>query len=376
MAVLQRPSVVSVDEVILHIVDPPGGNRRSEKEARKLRLSQTPLPPSSDQRVFSYFRGHIENALKDDNLRAARFVASAAEQVADEAAPSLRQTIDGLIDAPQSLVAASGILAKKLYDVMEPRGQISAGDLAVCLCQGRGGDGDWSRFVALLKIDSTVGFPQVERHEGGKTYVTVDVASEAVEVLPTTRQKLQKTALVRPRASGAVGYDMLLLDRQNRDQPGHVARFFVDDFLGAEVMPVGEIPQTQAVYREVVKERNASRAEMNRAQMQRHEERLAKLLKKKETSIDEVADVFTGASKRRLEAALRAELPAARVDLDTRYAERISRERKFHGEGNLTVKALARFWPKILHSERFVSNAAGGGYWEIVLHTETWEEVP
>lgn len=376
MSGLERPRVVAVDQVILHIVDPPGSNRRDEDEARDLQLSETPLPPSTDPRVFTYFQNHVANALADDDLRAASFAPLPADEAEAAAARSVRDALGGLLRDGGSLVEGSSALARRLHAVMAPRGRISTGDLAVCLCRGAGGDGDWSRFVAVLKIDPTEGFPQTVREVDGRRYVAVELGDEAVEVLPTTRQRLQKAALVRQPDASRGDYDMLLLDRQTGGLPGHVARFFAVDFLRARVLPVGAVTQTRIVYEEVIKERNASRASMSREQWKRHEARFKKLMAQDEVTVEDAAKVFTGAARKRLEVALRARLGAGSARVAKDYGVQLTRKRKFKGQGDLKVEASASAWGELLVRETYVENDAGPDYWEIVLHTETWDEVP
>jgi len=374
---LKRPEVTGVDAVILHIVDPPGTNRRSAEEARGLELSQQPIPSDGDgaPAVFQYFQRHVKQALADKALRAARFSdLSGEEKKTREPAQAVREAIDELLVNDESLVAGSATLAHRLHDVMAPRGRISTGDLAVCLCRGRGGDGDWSRFVALLKIDPTEGFPQVVRGPAGKRYLTVELGGEAVEVLPTTRQRLQKAAFLRRTDDG--GHDLLLLDLQTADLAGHVARFFAVDFLAAEVVPVGEIPQTQLVYRAILTARNTARPQIGRNEMQRHEDKVKKLLGEPEVDLDEVASVFTGRPRKDLKKVLEDSFEDVRLQLDPKFAKRMTRRRKFRGDDGLSVEASSDAWPGILQEETFVRNAAGPDYWRIVLHTETWEEVP
>ncbi|HMB55176.1 MAG TPA: nucleoid-associated protein, partial [Thermoanaerobaculia bacterium] len=230
------PEVLSVEEVILHVIDPPAkkatANRRLAGEARGLRLSERALPHApGGPSVHDYFKGHIEKALAHTALRAAVFLSDDGAEVAKRAA--VQQTLAALCADPSRLVGDSERLARRLHELVAGRDVISAGDLAVCVCRGRSGAGDWGRFVALLKIDSTIGFPQVESQKGGKTFYTVDLKGEAVEILPTTRQPVQKAAFVRPR--GKSDHDLLLLDRQTSGLGETVAKFFAFDFLGAGV---------------------------------------------------------------------------------------------------------------------------------------------
>lgn len=375
MPELSIPTVEEVEAVILHIVDPPGRNRRPPGEARGLQLSELPLPAAAGRPVFRYFETHIEQALADRNVRAARFVVPSPDD-GGAAEPNLLHALEELVGTPGAMVDGSGLLARRLYAVMDRRKgeQISSGDLAVCRCRGRGGDGDWSRFVAVMKIDPTEGFPQVVRKtEGGRSYVTVDVAEE-VEILPTTRQELQKVAFFRPRDRQRAGYDMLLLDRQSRYTPRAVARFFATDFLGVEPIPHGKAAQTLIFVQELTKARNEARGGMSRTALHSHEKKVAKVVADGELDADNLPELLPAKQQQALKAALTAKLPAALVKLDSGYAKDLLATRRFRGDGGLRVVVPNEVLDDVLVEQTYVEKGPGAPYWKIVLHTKTWKE--
>lgn len=369
MAKLDRPAVDAVEAVILHIVDPPGANRKPAGEARGLVLSERELPAATEAATFAYFLDHVRNALADDEVRAARFRPPTA--ATPNPVPGL---VSALLDGSRDLVDVSSDLARRLHGIMADLQRVSAGDLVVCVCRGRGGRSGWSRFAAVLKIDPAEGYPRVTREAGRKSYITAKL-DEKVAVLPTTRQELQKAAFIRlPAGRGPGGYDLLLLDRQVHGA-GQVSRFFAEEFLGAETVVLGEVPETDAVVDIVREIRNQARPGLEAGKLARHEERAEKLLGQERVTVDDVKDLFAGDYKRRAEAAWRERLPVEEVTLDRKRVEKLTRTKKFKGEGDLRVEASPHVWKQVLRQAIRVTDDPAGPYWRIVLHTREWVEV-
>ncbi len=117
---MRQLTVVRIDEVILHILD-PGKNRRG------LVYSEIPLPKESDSRIFKYFQDQIEHVLNHEETRAARFKSIQEEKTSGICRALLRA--DDL-----DLVTGSKSLAKNLYQIMvasdpgkKRPGKVSAG---------------------------------------------------------------------------------------------------------------------------------------------------------------------------------------------------------------------------------------------------------
>src|SRR5262249_48912354 len=121
-------------------------------------------------------------------------------------------------------IDASQRLAQQLFLVMDKR--ITPGSLAVCLYDATNYPG--LHFLALLKIDPSETFVQrIGQDSAGKRIVSLDLRDD---VMPTTREKLHKAALLKPK-DAQESYDLLLLDRQ----VAPAADFFARRFLGVEL---------------------------------------------------------------------------------------------------------------------------------------------
>ncbi len=221
---------IHVDEVILHILP---------RDKPNPQLSQLPIPPDSDERIFNYFKAHIENSLRDPQARTARFT-----DFQNPRAVVCRGLQDGSIE----LVEGSQRLAKDLHAILRRDERLATGDLALCRFRGKEGDEE-KRYLALMKLDPATAFRQKRRRgPQGEPYITFEIEKE---IMPTERERLQKCAFVRNLDPRPEDYDMLLLDLQIRTPDGPVvAKFFKKNFLQAE-LALNDEEATKLIYRKL-----------------------------------------------------------------------------------------------------------------------------
>jgi hypothetical protein len=132
-----------------------------------------------------------------------------------------------LLLGPTEFVAASQVLALRLYDQMRARPrQIAPGDFVALVYEQ-----DGRRHVALLKLDPDVRLARTFSRAGGRLRVSISAADN---LLPSA-DALQKCALLREGVAGA--FEVTLLDTQAGPRSGGVAAFFYRGFLGVVLAP-------------------------------------------------------------------------------------------------------------------------------------------
>ena len=113
---------LQLEEVILHILDPPNRVLKAgvpkPPEPRGLVRSERPLPRDTDERIWNYFKNHIETSLRNLNIRAARF---------NQLEAGSAGICKGLLAADIDLVEGSQRLAESLYAIMLANRSISRG---------------------------------------------------------------------------------------------------------------------------------------------------------------------------------------------------------------------------------------------------------
>ena len=185
---------ITVNRAIVHIVDHRTGSEPV--------LSEAEIPLDAHQKLQEYFRDQITNVLHDPPTCAAKFTPGSAHGTSTYCYQILASPTDGacFIDSSQRL-------AQQLFLVMDKR--ITPGSLAVCIYDATNYPG--LHFLALLKIDPSETFVQrIGQDSAGKRIVSFDLRDD---VIPTTREKLHKAALLKPK-DVQESYDLLLLDRQ------------------------------------------------------------------------------------------------------------------------------------------------------------------
>jgi phosphopantetheine adenylyltransferase len=188
---MREATNIHLDQLIVHILDPGRPNG--------FVLSERTIPLERNQRLVDYFVAHIQNSLKDPTAKAACFIA-----MNDKAVSGIcKALLDGHLD----LVKGSRKLAQQLYAIITSDKRIKACDLAVCFYQAEN-QHSVSRYLALLKIDPSEVFRhKTEYDPQGNQYVNFEIETE---VMPTTRERLQKCAFVQQLEPRSPDYDMML----------------------------------------------------------------------------------------------------------------------------------------------------------------------
>jgi hypothetical protein len=219
-----EPAGATVEEAKQQGPTVPAGRIRIERLILHGLDNRLPAPRLVDEPVLltdeiaQFFALHISAAAARADWQG-RFIDMGGE---------VPQWCAALLNGHDDFIAASHLLARRLFNHMRPR-TIAPGDLAVMVYTA----GDESlRHVALLKIDPDQRLARTFTSRGGKTRVSIEVAGN---LLPDTAH-LQKCALLRARQAGGP-FDVTILDTQASPKADGVAAFFYRGFLTAELVP-------------------------------------------------------------------------------------------------------------------------------------------
>jgi hypothetical protein len=344
---------IRIAEVILHILDSrPGG--------RGLVLSERSLPQQTDPRIFDYFRLHVENSLGDPQIQVARF--------RDPAAPVASSCRD-LLAGKTGLVKLSQALAQRLFAIVSVNRSISRGDLAVCLYEEETGGG---QHVALLKVDPVEAFRhQTLKDNQGRFYVSLELETE---LMPTTREELQKCAFVPPPALRPEEADLRLLDRQ-RTADRDVAAFWVGDFLDAELVADAR-RSTLDLVKAVVAIENSLRPQdlWPRVEPALQTVFAGDTVRLTSQWVAGLALPAEAAAQVTKELEARQMLGRAFV-LDRKALTQATQKVRFQGDFGLKVEVQEDHQDSVIRQVKRVSPKGGPPYYEIVLRSSKWERI-
>ncbi|HZS90170.1 MAG TPA: nucleoid-associated protein [Chloroflexota bacterium] len=346
---------IEVERAIVHIVDP----------RQRPVLSERALPLEANARLATYFADHIGASLRDSIARAARFV---------DLDTGIAATLCAGVFADRTcFVEVSRKLAIHLHDIVNGDGRIAAGDLAVCIYRARDGSGV-ADYLALLKIDpSEVLLHKTVHDDQGNLYVDFDFQAN---VLPTARERLQKCAFVRPLRPRPP-YDMMVLDRQSG--PGKadpVARFFMDAFLGAG-LALDAQQRTDLLYRGLVSAQNRLRVRLSPGQNETLRGAIEQAIASQSINVDRWLEALPlpRADKEEIDRIVSRDLPDREFEIDAAYTQRLVARRRFRGDYDLRVTVQADHAGRVIRSVTRKDEAGRPPYYEVVIHTETWDEI-
>ena len=349
---------IQVDELIVHMIDPwrPNG----------FVLSERTLPLAVNPRLAEYFAAHIQNSLKDPEAKAAQFQRIAPQETAGICQAMLAGEVE-LLDGSQEL-------AQRLYDIISEDRRISSGALAVGFYRAENKP-DVPRYLALLKIDPSEAFRHRTVHDPqGFRYINFEIQTD---VMPTTRERLQKCAFIQP-LEPRPEYDLILLDRQVRPPvPIPVAKYFAEEFLNSQ-LALDSRQRTDRLYRSLVSAHNQLRAELPPEQDEELSVAIDSAVAAPAINLDSWLDdlPLPKKSKSEIDQVVSQELPEREFNLDRPYARKLTRKRRFQGDGGLRLEISARSSGDVIQSVEKVKDRSGKSYYRIVIHTRKWEEIP
>jgi hypothetical protein len=351
---------LSIQELILHILDPQG---------QGLVLSSVPIPLEGSEALVKYFSSHILASLKDEGIKAARFRNINPEQASGVCRALLRD------ETP--LVEGSRLLAGQLYALMENDQRITSGDLAVCFFKAE--NYPYSRFLAIMKIDPSQIFNHVLRQDKrGNTYVSFEPNTQGF-----TAERLQKCAFIQPLEPRHPEFDMLLLDRQRKvvetraGKPGAIAQFFSESFLDAQEV-IDSHRATEQVYRSLVNAENKVRAMLTDKETEALKEQVMLAVSGRRLNLDHWLESLPlpAEAREEINQVVSPRLPSREVTLDRNFSQQLVSKIKFRGDHGLRLEVPSEnYFTLVVSEERITDDPDRPPYYRIVIETEDWKRV-
>lgn len=342
-------------QVILHEVSPRSGAEEPVLSDLTLDLASQP------DEVDSFLKSHISKTLGDAKAIAANFKGQDLD-VAQQAARLL--TENGFVEASQFLSARLfGIAAN---DRRIPDGTIVFVQYHAGGDSDRAGAGD-APFAGILKLDPSSQFQSAaETDAQGRRRV---IFERVDAVLPSVRERLQKSAFLRPHRADD-DYQALVLDRQTSD----VADWFLTRFLEAE--PALDPRERVDRFYRIVSQVQGS---LRRAG---HDDAARDLLQARDQSLrDRSIDVdrfvenrteLDAEQRRELREAIAAELPDNEFEVDRDRADSFLRKAKYRGDHGLYVSVNQDSRDEMMD----VQYSQETETYTVTITTKEWEERP
>jgi ATP-dependent exoDNAse (exonuclease V) alpha subunit len=350
---------ITIHELIIHILDPQG---------QGLILSNVPVPLEQDAALVDYFTRHILTSLRDGGIKSARFRNINPEQPSGVCRGILRDEI--------SLVDGSQRLARDLYAILERDRRITSGDLAVCTFAA--GNYPDETFLGIMKVDPGQIFQHILRKDArGNTYVSFESVSQAF-----TSERLQKCAFVQPLVPRHPEFDMLLLDRQRREETapaglGAIARFFSETFLDAEESYDAR-KYTETVFRSLVEAGNLVREQLSEDENVSLEANILQAVSAPRLNLDQWLDKLPLADgiKQEIDQSISPRVPAREFPIDHAVSQQLVRKVRYRGEGGLKLEVPMENLYQLVVSEEYITDDADRPpYYRIVIETEEWKRI-
>ena len=179
---------------------------------------------------------HIEKSLADNAARTACFIREGenASQILESAVATIRYNRDFVDNT------------KKIVTRLKAVSHTNTSSGTVLFCKYKAANYSGQSFLAILKLDPTIGFQKKEIKDKGKTFIQLN---KVEDLIPSAKVRLLKCAFIRYRkvkkAADFKDFDMVVLDRQ---QPNEPAEYFSTKFLGARWFKESKVLTREFIY--------------------------------------------------------------------------------------------------------------------------------
>jgi 37-kD nucleoid-associated bacterial protein len=346
---------IQLEKLIVHIVNP--------REPNGFILSDCCIPlhkiDDLTPKLSQYFARQIGSSLNDSATKAAKF------RNLSQGSTTL-QICQNILHNGLDFTIGSRKLAEHLNTIISKDKRIAPGNLAMCIYKADNYPSQ--NFIALMKIDPSDVFRHtIEKDEQDQQYVSFQIEKD---VMPTTKEKLQKCACIRSLEPRNNEYDMMLLDRQIQNQ---VAQFFTKDFLEAE-LALDDQERTQRFYRGAVVAMNDLRSKLTPGQNQALYSAFENAIKQESVNIDTLIDKLPIDEEYKEIIQQKINLPDREFDIPDGFYKKLYRRNRFKGDYGLVVSVNTANYADMIIEEK--PSDENNPYWEITIRTKTWEMEP
>lgn len=199
---------IVVEKAIIHVID---------KSLPEPLYSQTLI--ETPEIVEDLIPQHIVKVLKNFDNYKGRF-----DEMTDGSEHPVRETISSILDENPYFVADTATLARAFYKAVCGIDNIENFDLLMAVISAEG-----EKMLAIMKLDYQMNYVHDVTYDNEN--VKIDIVSQHTG-LPTSRQQLTNCAVIM--MPGRYDYDMMVLNRKEKDDDGNLVDYFVEGFLGTQ----------------------------------------------------------------------------------------------------------------------------------------------
>ena len=302
---------ITVKNAIVHFV---------KTKTSEITMSDGEMPLASNTELQQFLCKHIQNSLKNKKARSACFMRAGKQK-------------SKILDPAINLISGKGDFVQQTKDMVQHLAHVSqktASSGAILFCKYESSNAPKQQFLAILKLDPTIGFQKEELKDKGKTFIRF---KKIEDMMPSENERLLKCAFIRKRkvAKGDEfsDYDMMVLDNQ-QDDP---ARYFSTDFLGTQwFMDSSEL--TEAFFYSAINALDIVRDDIGRSKAEVVRKAIDIAILGNEVEIEGWADKLKikETAKELIKSHLKNKIPDSTIATEAKVAERLTKRRVFKGD--------------------------------------------
>ena len=349
---------VSIERLIVHVLD----CGKSENEKDRTIFSDFSIDLRNNSIMSEYFRKQIINVSQDE--------ASNLAVLSDEYEAEMSPLYEKIVFQESEFIPISKAMGERLHKIMIGDRRIAPGVLVFCVFTT---SDVASPLMALLKLDITDIFVHdINKTKDGLWQVTLKAIPNA---LPTTRERLQKAALISRQENP--GWEMWVLDRQVGEKDKQPAADFFRRFLGAKWKYTSEqlTRASLGLLMNIAVRFSESEDPQKRELADYIFSYMDVALRSEKINLKNFVDDMRAEEYVKQE--MRKEIEKAKIPieivLDTDTTEKMIGKVRYCGEGDLVLSAPVDVYDRIVKEKEIRKD--GVVYKEITITTRQWNRV-
>jgi nucleoid-associated protein YejK len=200
---------ITINEAVIHILD----NNSDEPIINEFRLEL-------NEDLYKFLLKHIERCMKDEELKYAVF---------NQERNIVKEVTQGYLNGESDLLLVSKELARQLFILMKSNINIPSCDLMVVSFST-----EFGPMLGILKMDYVKNY--THKIDFVEEKIGINIVPHTAG-LPTSGQKLQKCAFIKPMREG-MSFNLMVIDKSSKSKEGeeYGSNYFISNYLGCSIV--------------------------------------------------------------------------------------------------------------------------------------------
>lgn len=212
---------ININEAVIHILD----NNADKPILNEFGLDLT-------EEIYGFLYKHVQKVLKDEKLKYAKFKGNNG---------IVKEISREYLSGNNNILEVSKELARQMFSLMKSKDNVSSCDLIIVSIST-----EYGPMLGILKMDYVKNYMHTVEFIENK--VGINIIPQGTS-LPTSSQKIQKAAFIKPIPNDE-GVELMILDNKkiSKEKEDYSTNYFLENYLECEIL-ANERDMTKGFFR-------------------------------------------------------------------------------------------------------------------------------